>query len=449
MKSNILSCAIATALLAGGVTQTALADQAATDARLAELSAQIEALRAEVATLRAAQAAAPVASAAPAAAQAPASSPSVAGAIPTVAAEPAVTREPSPITFTGYGEAVYSRPSDNPELAQADLRRVVLGVGYQFDERTRLEVEAEWEHAVTSADDDGEAAIEQAFISRELGHDMRLQAGLFLIPMGIINERHEPPTFYGVDRPLVETAIIPSTWREGGIALGGNTSIGLQWSAGVTTGFDLTAWDPTSTEGFESPLASIHQEMMLAKAADLSVFGAVKYTGMPGVALGAGVFTGGAAQDSPASFPADDARVTVWSGYARWAPADWELTALYAEGRISDTADLNLTFIGNPVLVPERFWGAYGQVAYRGWGIGSTRIEPFLRYEQVNTGADYASIGIGLTPPSLRTVDATTFGATVRIHENVVFKLDYQDFQNADLTLGLSDRFNLGLGYMY
>ena len=166
MKSNILSCAIATALLAGGVPQTALADSAATDARLAELSAQIEALRAEVATLRAAQAAAPVASAAPAAAQAPASSPSVAGAIPTVAAEPAVTREPSPITFTGYGEAVYSRPSDNPELAQADLRRVVLGVGYQFDERTRLEVEAEWEHAVTSADDDGEAAIEPAFISR-------------------------------------------------------------------------------------------------------------------------------------------------------------------------------------------------------------------------------------------------------------------------------------------
>ena len=391
-------------------------------------------------------AAAPVA---PAPVATPVPSAAAVGAGPDRVAAQVPAREPSPVTFTGYGEAVYSRPSDNPELAQADLRRVVLGVGYQFDDRTRLEVEAEWEHAVTSADDDGEAAIEQAYISRELGYDLRLQAGLFLIPMGIINERHEPPTFYGVDRPLVETAIIPSTWREGGLALGGNTDIGLQWAAGLTTGFDLTAWDPTSTDGLQSPLASIHQEMMLAKAADLSVFGSLKYTGVPGVALGASVFTGGAAQDEPANFPADDARVTLWSGYARWTPADWEFTALYAEGRISDTADLNLTFIGNPALVPERFWGAYGQVAYRGWGIGSTRIEPFLRYEQVNTGADYASIGTGLTPPSLQTVDATTVGATVRIHENVVFKLDYQDYQNADLTLGLSDRFNLGLGYMY
>jgi outer membrane murein-binding lipoprotein Lpp len=449
MNSKILTCAIATALLAGSVTLPAHADQAATDARLAELSAQIEALRTEVATLRAAQSSAPVATPAPGEYPTPATSPAAAGAGPAMAAEPAATREPSAVTFSGYGEIVYSRPSDTPEDAQADVRRVVLGVGYQFDERTRLEVEAEWEHAVTSADDEGEAAIEQVYISHELGHDLHVQAGLFLIPMGIINERHEPPVFYGVDRPLVETAIIPTTWREGGVAVGGNTSIGLQWSAGVTTGFDLTAWDPTSTDGLESPLASIHQEMMLAKAADLSVFGAVKYTGVPGLALGASVFTGGAAQDSPDNFPADDARVTVWSGYARWAPADWELTALYAEGRISDTADLNLTFIGNPVLVPERFWGAYGQVAYRGWGIGSTRIEPFLRYEQVNTGADYASIGTGLTPQSLRTVDATTFGATVRIHENVVFKLDYQDFQNADLTPGLADRFNLGLGYMY
>ena len=443
MKSNVLACAVATALLAGGVPQPVRADQAATDARIAELSAQLEALRTEVAALRAAQGPATVPAAAPVMPAA------AVGAGPEMAVAPVATREPSPVTFTGYGEAVYSRPRDNPEQAQADLRRVVLGVGYQFDDRTRLEVEAEWEHAVTSADDEGEAAIEQAYISRELGHDMHLQAGLFLVPMGIINERHEPPTFYGVDRPLVETAIIPTTWREGGVALGGNTSIGLQWSAGVTTGFDLTKWDPTNTEGFESPLASIHQELSLAKAADLSVFGAAKYTGVPDLALGASVFTGGAAQDEPANFPADDARVTVWSGYARWTPADWEITALYAEGRISDTADLNLTFIGNPVLVPERFWGAYGQVAYRGWGIGSTRIEPFLRYEQVNTGADYANIGTGLTPQSLRTVDATTFGATVRIHENVVFKLDYQDFQNADLTLGLADRFNLGLGYMY
>jgi hypothetical protein len=312
-----------------------------------------------------------------------------------------------------------------------------------------MEVELEWEHAVTSADDEGEAAVEQAYIAHDLGHDLTLTAGLFLVPMGLINERHEPPVFYGVDRPLVETAIIPSTWREGGLAVSGNTTLGLQWSAGITTGFNLNKWDPTSTEGWESPLGSIHQEMSLARAADLSVFGSVKYTGVPGLALGASIFTGGAAQDAPDGYPASDTRVTLGSGYVRWSPADWELTALYAEGRITDTAGLNSTLIGNPVLVPERFWGAYGQVAYRGWKLGTMNFEPFVRYEQVNTGAEYADIGTGLTPAALPTADALTIGATLRLHENVVFKIDYQDYEDADLSLGLTDRFNLGLGWMY
>ena len=438
MRPTKRAGAVALAILGMGASLPALADQAEVDAKIRELSAQIDVLRAEVDALRAAQSQSSVASA-----------PAASAANADTVAPASAARETSPVTFTGYGEVVYSRPSDDPDQAQADLRRVVLGVGYQFDDRTRLEVEAEWEHAVTSADDEGEAAIEQAYISRELGHDLRLQAGLFLVPMGIINERHEPTTFYGVDRPLVETAIIPSTWREGGIALNGDTSIGLQWAVGVTTGFDLTKWDSTSTDGLESPLGSIHQEMQFAKAADLSVFGALKYIGVPGLALGASVFTGGAAQDSPGDFPADDARVTLWNAYARWTPGDWELTALYAEGRISDTAGLNLTLIGNPTPVPERFWGAYGQIAYRGWRVGTLGIEPFARYEQVNTAAEYADIGMGLTPPSRPTVDATTLGATLRIHPNVVFKVDYQDFQDADPTQGLVDRFNLGLGYMY
>ncbi len=94
--------------------------------------------------------------------------------------------------------------------------------------------------------------------------------GLFLIPSGLLNENHEPTRFYGVFRNRVETAIIPTTWREGGTLLQGNTDFGLRWDAGLTTGFDLSKWDPTSPEGKESPLGSIHQELALAKASDMS-----------------------------------------------------------------------------------------------------------------------------------------------------------------------------------
>jgi hypothetical protein len=188
--------------------------------------------------------------------------------------------------------------------------------------------------------------------------------------------------------------------------------------------------------------------MSLAVANDLSVFGSVKYLGVPGLALGAAVFTGGAGQGQKA-FPADDSQATLWSAHARWEPGAWELTALYAEGYLSDTAALNLTFIGNPTLVPKRFWGGYGQVAYRGWPLGSWRLEPFARYEMFNTGAEYANIGQGLTPKALSTEDVTTLGASLYLNPNVVFKLDYQFFDSANAALGYEDRLNLGVGYMY
>lgn len=444
MRFSPFAASLAVATLTFGICPATRAEPADTAARIDALSAQIEALRAEVEALRAAQAHAPATTSAAGAATAIAAGDAGAGAPAPVGASP----EQAAVTFTGYGEAVYTRPTEGPNDAVADLQRVVLGVGYRFDERTRLEVEAEWEHAITSADDEGEAAIEQAYIAHEFGEAMQFRAGLFLIPMGIINEHHEPPTFFGVFRPFTETAIIPTTWREGGVSLLGSTSGGFHWSIGLTTGFNLADWDPTSLDGQESPLGSIHQEMSLAVANDLSVFGSVKYLGVPGLALGAAVFTGGAGQGQK-SFPADDSQATLWSTYARWEPGSWELTALYAEGYLSDTAALNLTFIGSPTLVPKRFWGGYGQVAYRGWPLGSLRLEPFARYEIFNTGAEYADIGQGLTPRVRPTEDVTTLGASLYLNPNVVFKLDYQFFDSADAALGYQDRLNLGVGYMY
>ncbi len=114
------------------------------------------------------------------------------------------------------------------------------------------------------------------------------------MPFGLLNENHEPTAYYGVFRNFVETAIIPSTWREGGIQIVGNYDNGLTAQAGITTGFDLNKWDATSTEGAESPLGSIHQELQLANARDLSLFGALNWRGVPGLLLGGAAFTGGA-----------------------------------------------------------------------------------------------------------------------------------------------------------
>lgn len=136
---------------------------------------------------------------------------------------------------TGYGEVNYNRPTKDASQAQVDVRRAVIGFQHRFDDKTKLVTEFEWEHAVTSASDAGEAAVEQLYIEREFDNGLRAKAGLFLIPAGLLNTNHEPTAYYGVERNFVETAIIPSTWREAGLGLSSTLDNGLTWDLGLTT----------------------------------------------------------------------------------------------------------------------------------------------------------------------------------------------------------------------
>src|SRR5205085_2211790 len=113
----------------------------------------------------------------------------------------------SDTTLTSYGEIAYSRPRHDVNQTQADLARAVIGFGHRFDDKTRVYGEFEWEHAVTSADDRGATEVEQLYVERRLSDRMGARAGLMLIPLGFLNESHEPTAYYGVFRNLVDTAI--------------------------------------------------------------------------------------------------------------------------------------------------------------------------------------------------------------------------------------------------
>jgi hypothetical protein len=345
-------------------------------------------------------------------------------------------------TLFGYGELTYTKPSDSSSDAVADVSRFVIGLGYQFDEKTHLNTELEIEHAVSSADDPGEVEVEQAYIDHEIHDGVYAKAGLFLIPTGLLNENHEPTRYYGVFRNFVETSIIPTTWREGGIAVQGNTGNGLRWDAGLTTGFDLTKWDFSSeSEAPESPLGSIHQELALARAKDVSIFAALNYTGINNLKLGASIFTGGASQGQLNT----SSHVTLWETHARWTPGNADLSALYARGSISNTAAVNTTMVGNPTLIPESFFGWYVQAAYRLWQKDHYSFNPFLRYERFNTASSYATIPAGLTPPTMPDQKSLTGGFNFNIADGVVLKADYVSLKDSNI----SNRFDLGLGYQF
>ena len=362
----------------------------------------------------------------------------------------------------GYGEVYYTHPTREPSQSQFDLARAVFGIGYRFDERTEFNSEYEIEHAVSSASDVGEFEVEQFYVDHRLNDAVVVRGGLFLMPFGFINEHHEPTNFYGVQRNFVETLIIPSTWREGGVSLHGDTAGGFAWNVGLTTGFDFSKWNftpefPPYANALEledsniAPLQATHQELALANAHHLSQYLALSYYGVPGVTLGAAISSGEAVPVPAASGAAAPGtpRVTLWETHARWAPSRWDFAAIYARGTVSNTASANLANPGSPNPIPASFYGYYLQGAYGLWQHGDYRLNPFARFERYNMGSSYEGTTGPVIPagePWPQNHDRVwTAGVNFYLGPHVVLKGDYQWFQ---VNPGFN-RFDLGLGVSF
>ena len=368
----------------------------------------------------------------------------------------------------GYGEVYYARPTHKAEQTKMDLARAVFGIGYQFDDKTRFNSEYEVEHAVSSADDPGEFEVEQFYVDRKINDAAGARAGLFLIPAGLLNENHEPTNFYGVQRNFVETLILPSTWREGGLSFYGTTDSGFDWSVGLTTGMDLSKWNfapeaslYTSAQQLinndVAPFQATHQELALANAKRLSQYVSLNYRGVPGLTVGGTYFTG---QAVPALANIGSQRTSLWETHVRYQPGRWDVSALYARGSISNTGAANAQFPGTANPMPSKFDGWFAQAAYNVWQQGGYRLAPFVRYERYDMGASYEGIAPGFaTTPTGPVPNSTapsafdyfpvprdhvaTLGANLYLNPNVVLKIDYQkfrtntDFSRVDLGLGL------------
>jgi hypothetical protein len=418
--------------------------------RVEKLTQELQELREELRALKAQDQATAAAHPAPA----PAPPPTAAAAAVWA---PATNSLFENLSLWGYGEIYYTHPTHEASLTEFDLARAVFGIGYKFDDRTLFNSEYEIEHAVSSAAHGGEFAVEQFYVDRLLSDKIAVRAGLFLMPFGLLNEYHEPTNFYGVQRNFVETLIIPSTWREGGLGFHGDADIGLAWNAGITSDQDLAKWDfapqfPQYTTALDledngvAPLQATHQELAHAKGRHLAQYVALNYNGVPGLKVGASVFTGKlatVAARSNALIP-DDQHVTLWEAHARWTPGNFDIAALYAHGTISNLAAINAANSGSPNPIPSSFLGYYGQIAYIAWANDGYRLVPFVRWEHYNMGASYEGVSAPvIAPGSPAPYDRVwTYGANYYLGAHVVFKADYQSFHtNSDFS-----RYDLGLG---
>ena len=137
------------------------------------------------------------------------------------------------LTIGGYGQIDFNQPINNDNISNGklDVHRMVLLFGYRFNDRLSFVSEIEFEHVK-------EVYVEQAFLDYSINSYVNIRGGLMLVPMGIINEFHEPTTFNGVERPLIDKYINPTTWREIGFGITGTIpELSMKYQAYVMNGF--------------------------------------------------------------------------------------------------------------------------------------------------------------------------------------------------------------------
>lgn len=318
-----------------------------------------------------------------------------------------------------------NQPSANPHNV-VDLRRVVFFFGHDFTDELRFYSEVEFEHAVTSISDQGEAEIEQAFLDYLLSKRLGIRAGLILWPMGVINIYHEPPSFFGVDRPDVDTVVIPTTWREAGLGVFGEIASGLRYQLYLGTSFDAHGFDA------QYGIRDGHQEAQLAYGGDFSVIGRLDYEPILGTVLGlsaCGGTSGNSLTSTVGKVPFGmfdvDAR-THRGGFT----ARVELAALV----IGDAPALDrylLTSWTGPGAwngpAPELSWGGYAEVGYDllHWLAPATAVQliAFDRFDLVNP---QAAVPSGFTAVTANRRHSDQIGLVMKPIAQIALKADYR-----------------------
>lgn len=325
----------------------------------------------------------------------------------------------SKVHIGGYGEMHYNNLSNgDTDTRTLDLHRMVLFVGYDFSDKVRFVSEFEVEHVLVSSGSRGAVEIEQAYVEIDLNKNTHVKTGVMLMPIGIINETHEPPTFYGVERPVIETSIIPSTWYSAGIAFNQSLANGFSYDVLVTEG--LKTDDPNSDPSADPfYLKGGKQKASFADAFDLAVTGRAVYRGMAGLELAAYVQYQPDLDQSAEVNYADSA--TLLGGHVIYQMGDFTTKALYA----------NWTLAGDDAKAAgkDTQGGGYVELDYKAneqWGF-FVRQSAWSEIEE-------------------QSASQTDFGVNFYPVDGVVFKADYQ-LQNDDA--GNYDGFNLGVGYHF
>lgn len=357
---------------------------------------------------------------------------------------------PDRLTVGGYGQVDYVQKLEEGQynLANLDVHRLVMLFGYKFNSRTSFITEIEYEHVK-------EVYIEQAFLEYKINRFMNLRTGLVLIPMGFINEYHEPTTFNGTLRPAIDKHIVPTTWREIGIGLTGNIlSAGINYQVYLLNGFN--GYDGEANLGGNSGFRGGRQKAAKSFMSSPNLSAKVSYYGLPSLNIGLSGYYGKSqsslydnldkSNESLVATADSSVVSTFWTGLdVFYRKRGIDLRAQFYHVSINNSDEYN-QFAGSDL--GSAMLGYYLEAGYNVFqemkGIDQ-ELKPFIRYEMLNNhqkvegntakneayNRDYIVTGIGwwMTP-------------------GAVLKADIQFSKNAQLA-DWTKTINLGMGIRF
>ncbi|MFT7558871.1 MAG: hypothetical protein ACI93R_000774 [Flavobacteriales bacterium] len=308
----------------------------------------------------------------------------------------------------GYGEHHYSN-FDGKDAA-VDAHRYVLYVSHEYSDTVRFFSEFELEHGVAGEGQPGEVELEQAYIEWDFSENHSVVMGQFLVPVGLLNETHEPDTFYGTERNSVEKNIIPTTWWETGAMIQGEIAPGLSYNVALHSGL----------ENSSANIRSGRQKSAKATANDFAYTARLKYTAVPGLELASSYQY----QEDISQGEFDDASASLLEAHAAYNVAGFGLKALWASWDVS----------GEEAEVSGRDTqsGFYVEPSYK----INDKVGFFARYSSWDNTA-------GLSGSDA--TDVIDYGVNFWLLPNVVLKADFTDYDEGEG----NDSLNLGVGWSF
>jgi len=352
--------------------------------------------------------------------------------------------------FGGYGQIDYNQPLDNEfrQNGKLDVHRLILFAGYQFNSKTTFITEIEFEHVK-------EVYIEQAYLNYQLLDNMSVKGGLILIPMGIINEYHEPPSYNGVERPNVDKYIVPTTWREIGLGVDGRiNAASLRYQLYVVNGFN--GYDGDGVLKGSNGLRSGRQKGAESYISSPNLSAKLDYFGFGGLKLGLSgyfgetqstLYDGLDKNDETAEAIADSSvvGVSMLGLDYRYSISGFHTRGQFVYSKFTNVDQYN-EFTGQDL--GESMLGYYAEISYdifHNNGSVKNELTPFFRYEQYNT---HNSVVSGMTANDAYNRTEMLFGFAFKMDRGAAFKVDYQLYKNAGES-NFNSMLNMGIGVWF